>query len=88
MQLEGRTITFKSSRHYYDKEKSGLKANTVRQLDVEEHLLLLNNIFGLKFIKIVCLDDESLHFRRKLSDISFMGSSIIFSWFGQKSGLY
>lgn len=80
MKIKGNTICFKSDRVYYEKEESGSKPNTVRQLDVEEKIKFLNNICKLKLIQIVCSENESLHFLRTITDISFMGEWIIFSW--------
>lgn len=80
MEIKGNTICFKSDRVYYIKEESGLKPNTIRQLDAEEKIVFLNNLCRIKLIKIVCSENEQLHFIRELSDISFMGEWIIFSW--------
>jgi hypothetical protein len=71
-------IEFKTEDCLYEKEKSGIKNNTVRVLKGDEKFHFLNNISALKHIKI-CKKDLSEYFERELQDISMFGELIIFT---------
>ena len=80
------TIEFKSSEKYYEKECTGRKNNTVRQITKEEKAIICNNLFNIKYIRIKC-DDDIQSFVREITDITFFDICdcnlirlCIFSW--------
>lgn len=70
-------VKFVSNDKYYDKERSGAKSNTVRQLSDDEMQLI-------KTIKptLIQITHTSGHrcFIRTLTDISYSDRNTIFSW--------
>ena len=80
MEIIENTIRFKSIPMFFEKEKYGLKPNTVRELSGAEWDLLLNNITHLDKIWITSTEDETEFFTRTITDISFFDNRFIFSW--------
>ena len=81
MRIDNHTIIFKSNPLYYNKEKHGIKPNTVRKVNANELGEIINNLFFIQFIRIENTETEEF-FIRKLKDISFILPEIefIFSW--------
>jgi len=78
LNIEGNTITFKSDVVYFNKERSGLKSNTARFVDVG------SNLSNVVFIKMVH-SESGAFFTRTKTDISSVGQVLgkelfIFSW--------
>jgi hypothetical protein len=77
------TITFKSNKFFYEKEKEGTKPNTIRQVLHNEprYKELLNMIQTREYgtIKIVLADTEE-SFERQITDVSFYDDWFIISW--------
>lgn len=80
-------FTFKSISPYFEKERDGLKPNTVRVVDIEDKRfikLLGMEEFGYEpgeiKIKIVDAEDPSRFFIRDIKDISVWNSLMIISW--------
>ena len=74
------TVIFKSTNENYVKEESGIKPNTVRQIDSFDLKYVENSIF----IQIRHVDTGE-KFTRKITDLSFLGSIlgkpfIVISW--------
>lgn len=75
--IQSSAVVFRSIPEYYEKEKSGAKANTVRMLEansIEElnskqptHIIIENTLTGEIFM-------------RRLTDVSFWKDVTIFSW--------
>jgi len=89
MEVKENVIYFKSNPMWFIKEKSGNKSNTVRLLDYKEMFYLQEwlRTDDTKFIEIECYPPvfEDKSFRRKLTDVSFIGNIIdkhivVFSW--------
>ena len=89
--VDGDTVVFKSGRSFYEIEECGLKPNTVRVLDEEEARLFADWIMDADVVqhKIQYIEIQNKHgqesFRRKLTDVSFIGSIhekylLVFSW--------
>ena len=70
-------ISFTSDEPFFTKEKNGIKTNTVRQLGRQEIDALMNAVFHIQDIEMIC-DDRS--FTRLLCDISYYDDRFIFSW--------
>jgi len=85
MKIENNTIIFKSTPEYYQKEKYGLKCNTVREiLNPIEFKALVDFFQDFNIIpnkKITIINSETNDsFVRRLTDISFYKGLYIFSW--------
>lgn len=62
-------VSFKSIKENYDKEKSGVKPNTVRVVDNSD-----SRFYGTKsykIIRIVLADNPEEFFEREIQDITF-----------------
>ena len=85
MKIENNTIIFKSAPEYYQKEKSGLKCNTVRQITKPDEYKAFHyfyryfDILHNKTIKIIN-SESGEYFTRRLSDINTFKEFYIFSW--------
>ena len=78
------TVAFKSVPEFYEKEESGTKPNTVRDLDTDERFNLLrkwarSGRYG--FIQIINTKTEE-RFLREVTDVSFFKKQVIISWRG------
>lgn len=79
-------ITFKSISEYYNKEKDGLKPNTIREIDLEDDrfLYLISKFYeGFDENEIIIkiqnvITKES--FKRYVEDISIWNDLMIISW--------
>ena len=74
------TIIFKSTNEFYIKEESGIKPNTVRQVDSSE----LRYIENADLITIYNITTRH-HFTRQITDLSLLGNIlgkplIVISW--------
>lgn len=82
-----KVFEFKSQQPYYDKEKYGLKNNTVRHIDLNDKryidLIHWSRIGwrngGIK-IKIVCAEEPKDFFTRDIRDISIYNNLMIITW--------
>jgi len=85
MKIENNTIIFKSTPEYYQKEKAGLKCNTVRQITKPDEYKAFHDFYRCfeaisnKTITIINVDTEE-SFNRRLTDISVYKNCYIFSW--------
>lgn len=80
-------ITFKSNEENFVKEKSGIKNNTFRKIDLNDQRFIdLVAIKTLRLpnrvavIKIINADDISQSFDRWISDITFWDGYVIITW--------
>jgi len=80
MKIENKTIFFKSSFEFYNKEITGIKNNTVRTIDAKEGIELNKNIKEIKKINITCVETGN-SFVRDIRDISFYADRWIFTWY-------
>jgi hypothetical protein len=83
MEINNDIITFKSLPEFFDKEKSGIRNNTVRRLSFQEarQITKVKSEFSTCgiFIKIIAsYSNES--FCRKIRDISVYSDIFIFTW--------
>lgn len=78
MICKGNMIIFKSSPEFYEKEKKGLKNNTVRFLSWQEfsHVQNSENISLIKIVNSLTGDS----FCREIKDISQYQDITIFTW--------
>lgn len=79
--MEKKTVRFKSVPENFEKEKSGLKPNTVRHFDegekdVREELL---NAKAATHIEIVNSETGEI-FEREISDITYWDEQYVISW--------
>ena len=80
-------FTFKSRSPFFEKEREGVKNNTVRKVDLDDNrfleLISWNeqgyNDGDIK-IKIVRSDDQNDFFIRQIKDISNWGDLMIITW--------
>lgn len=79
MEIKGSTIIFCSDDEYYEKERRGLKKNTVRRMDKEEVEMFDKNRTNLTQIQIIRVGHHEA-FVRQLSDITVWQGLYIFSW--------
>ena len=79
MEIIGEMIIFKSAEEFFDKEKSGIKSNTVRIPSYEDRDSIIESMDKLSQITIISTDTGE-NFVRKLTDISTYREIIIFSW--------
>lgn len=81
MEIKGNKIIFRSRPHFYEKEESGRKCNTVRQLTIQEVYEINKWICGEgnDIIRIENLDTGAF-FERTITDISCFDNHHIFSW--------
>ena len=85
MKIENNTIIFKSAPEYYQKEKSGLKCNTVRQITKPDEYKAFHDFYRCfeaisnKTIKIIN-SESGESFLRRITDISIFKEVYIFSW--------
>ncbi len=74
-------IIFKSNEENFRKEKSGIKCNTFRYVDMDDtrfrRLMRLKDKNEKGYIQINCGTKE---FRRKISDITVWEGYVIISW--------
>lgn len=89
MYIDNNSIFFKSVPTYWNKEVSGIKSNTIREIPPEEIMafgLNLNENGTLysrnKTIVFIVLENTDTHesFARKLTDVSIHNRTWIFSW--------
>jgi len=76
------TVKFKSTPEFYEKEKSGIKNNTVREDDGEKRFKMLKEADLSKewvFIEIVNAKTKE-SFSRKLRDISIYKNIYVLTW--------
>lgn len=75
-------IEFKSSPEYYNKEKAGVKPNTVRNIDINDRRfqLLIWQMIEKKYGKITLKTIHGHEFTRQIQDISVWGNIMIISW--------
>ena len=71
------TIYCKTNHLFFDKEKTGIKPNTIRQLNITDKEHLLNKIWKVKYIVIESLEDNDNSFSRNITDISFFDDYMI-----------
>lgn len=73
-------IEFKSLPIYFDKERSGVKNNTVRELSTEDdrYKVLVKRPLDL-WIKIIN-SENGRYFLRKIRDVSIFKKLIIITW--------
>lgn len=79
------TYTFKSNQIFFDKEKSGLKNNTFRKIDLSDERfleLIAHNELGYNhlYIKIIDADNISRSFEREIKDIIIYEGYMIITW--------
>lgn len=86
MKIINNTIYCKTNNIYFDKEKLGVKPNTVRNIDEDDREFILNNIWTLKYVVVESLEDNSCSFSRNITDISFFDDYMIISWDHNSSG--
>jgi len=76
-------VEFKSEQKHFDVEESGLKPNTVREVDwSDERFWLLNYMIKKKAygrIKIK-LPGTFQSFERQITDVTFWKSFVVISW--------
>lgn len=82
---------FKTTVIIYEKERDGLKPNTVREVDMNDQRyrsLLIHNEQGWNpgdlTIKITCAEYPKMSFERQIDDITFWKNLIIISWIHKK----
>ena len=79
-------LEFKSDEENYIKEKSGLKPNTVREIDLNEDKFQelenrrLNNCYGRIKITNARYSDGHDYFIREITDITLWKNLSIISW--------
>lgn len=77
-------VEFSSLPKFYDKEKSGLKNNTIRVIDKDDERFRLVNLWAIKkkygYIRIRNTETKEF-FEREIKDISFYNYMWIISWF-------
>ena len=73
------TIFFKSNPRFYDLEKSGLKCNTVRELNWSDKMLFDD---AEPYIESICIINSKTgeKFYKALTNISEWSGIYIFSW--------
>ncbi len=73
-------VEFKSIPIYYNKEKSGIKPNTVREEhELDERFALLRKEPHPQWIKIINRDTEEF-FHRRITDVTIWNRLFIISW--------
>jgi hypothetical protein len=76
-------ISFKSTNENFIKEKSGVKNNTFRKVDLDDNrfiqLLDMTAPFN-GYIKIINADFINRSFERKITDIIFYDGYVIITW--------
>lgn len=82
---------FKSAQPFFDKERFGVKNNTVRKIDLGDDRfvsLIAYAVSGFNDgdiqIEITSVEDPSLSFIRDIRDISFWENMIIITWHDPK----
>ena len=82
-----RLFKFKSQQPYYDKEKYGIKNNTVRNIDLnDDRFLDLIYWYGIGWdvgdiqIQIVNTENPKNSFTRDIRDISIYNNLMIITW--------
>ena len=86
MRTDEKNVIFSSCPDYFEKEKSGIKPNTVRQLNDGEYNMLKLWFKSRPHHHIIIKSTESkAHFHRTITDMSHLGYSlglhlIIISW--------
>ncbi len=80
------TMYCKTNDIFFDKEKTGVKPNTVRLLNTAEKDQLLNKIWKVKYVVIESLEDNNNSFSRNITDISFFDDYMIISWNHNSAG--
>lgn len=80
------TIEFESLKEYFEKEVTGKKNNTVRQITEKEKTIILENLPNIKYIRIKH-GGGGQSFLKELTDITFFDIHdynlirlCIFSW--------
>ena len=73
------TIQFKTIDRLFEKEKSGIKNNSVRKITGNEWIIFVENLRFLKVIKITTVDLCDC-FEREIRDISILDDLVIFTW--------
>ncbi len=76
-------IVFKSLPFFYEKEKSGIKTNTVREIDDQDDKFdsLIWMLQSKEYGRIVILNPKTNEsFDRKITDVSFYDERFIISW--------
>ena len=78
-------VHFKSSPIYFEKERSGLKSNTIREINLSEDkfqdLILMYNFGIYGYIQIrETKEDKPEMFDRKIKDITIWNNLMIISW--------
>lgn len=75
-------ICFKSSPEYYKKEQSGIKPNTVRNIEIQDKRfqLLIHQMITKEYSKISIQCTHDRYFTRQIRDITVWGNIMIISW--------
>ena len=79
----GNTLVVKSDALHYEKERSGLKCNTVRQeFALFEDLDMAYDTFeaDIGYIRVISAANPICSFKRVISDVSYWNDIIIISW--------
>lgn len=82
--MEKKLIKFKSIRENYHKEKSGIKPNTVRKIDIkDERFKIIKKWYDFHcydlWIYIYCAELNE-YFERQIKDITYFNGYVIISW--------
>ena len=79
-------IEFKSDNEYYYDEKSGLKNNTIRKIDLNDGRfkslrdMCLTGNYSKENIKIINSQESNKFFVRQIKHIAMWGDYVIITW--------
>jgi len=72
-------VVFHTRSPFFEKERDGLKRNTVRNLKATSYETMISSLFLIRKIKIINSETED-SFERTLTDVSYFEERFIFSW--------
>ena len=92
MEIKGNTVIFNSKMPCYKKEHTGLKSNTIREINNKDELIKWRKFVAewgqgiIKYITIHNYSSTMFKFTRRITDITPFKDLVIISWNSNEIG--